>query len=71
VKTEGRKGKVLEYWHVAWMVEVETLIHGEMKRQQEKATMRAAKPIREIKECMGEPSRCSQSVRFGASRRLL
>jgi hypothetical protein len=62
VKMEGRKSKVLEYWHVAWMVEVETRIHGEMKRQQEKATMRAAKPIRETKECMGEPSRCSQSV---------
>jgi hypothetical protein len=36
VKKEGRKGKVREYWHVAWMVEVETRIPGEIKRQPRK-----------------------------------
>ena len=28
VKKEGRKSKVPLYWHVAWMVEVETRIPG-------------------------------------------
>ncbi len=28
VKKEGRKGKVPLYWHVVWMVEVETRIPG-------------------------------------------
>ena len=41
------------------------------KKATENATMRTAKPIGETKECMGEPSRCSQSVRIEASRRLL